>query len=161
MTFILTLFLIVYLKNSFTIWKFTHAENKLLLLEDYDFACIKFLFHNPMHLFFGVGLRNQTIYAIDYLPLHSIFSSEPFIFTLRRGFVKILVESGIIGTLLFLKFLYRIFIQVNVLYKNIFICLILLFFINIEGLFPVYMILFAFLISMSNNIEIKQSNVKL
>jgi O-antigen ligase len=79
------------------------ARSSILLSEDIDDSIIKFLEDNPIHLFFGTGLGNIHLHAINFIQdpnLYKIRLNE--IFISRYGYLKIISESGILGFILFL-----------------------------------------------------------
>jgi len=100
------------------------TRSNVLLSEDIDDSIIKFLENNPIHLFFGTGLGNIHLHAINYIQdsnLYNLRLNE--IFISRYGYLKIVSESGIFGFLLFLIFIVQttkgIFLEVGLISKYI------------------------------------------
>jgi hypothetical protein len=87
--------------------------------EVFDRAALNFLYFNPVYLIIGTGPNLISIPASDYIDTYSAkiygkrIDSVP-----HSGFVNILARSGIIGLLLFLLMLFRIFSYKKLAYGN-------------------------------------------
>lgn len=72
------------------------SQGEIPGLENSDTAAVRWFINNPRYLFTGVGLANTVAYANEYAPWGSMFiNSHPY--TLRRGIIFHLAETGIIG----------------------------------------------------------------
>ncbi len=101
----------VVLESNIVSNKFDRAEaaGEIIGLENSDSAAVRWLLAEPYFAILGVGLVNTVAYANQYAA-----SAEHFInyypYTLRRGIIYHLAETGAVGTLLFmgiLSLLYR------------------------------------------------------
>lgn len=71
-------------------------------LENTDSATLRWILAEPLFAILGVGLRNTVAYANKYAKsMDHFINSYPY--TLRRGFVYHLAETGIVGTIIFMK----------------------------------------------------------
>lgn len=129
--------------------KFDYAESgdEIIGLEDTDTSAVRWLINEPQFLITGVGLSNTVAYANKYTSkARSYINNYPY--TLRRGIVYHLAETGIIGLILQLIIMFamyhRIRKQSRLSCAFIFIC-IMYFFVTIEGISQFQMLLLALL----------------
>ncbi len=88
----------------------SEAVGDIVGLENTDTAAVRWLLAEPLFGILGVGLSNTVAYANRYATSFDHFiNSYPY--TLRRGWVYNLAETGVVGTFLFLGI-------VNKLYKS-------------------------------------------
>jgi hypothetical protein len=80
------------------------------LLEDFDAAIIDFLMQNATALLFGVGLGNIHLFADSFLlPDVAAFASGTS-FVAKMGVLRVISETGLIGALLMLVFVIRLWL---------------------------------------------------
>lgn len=115
------------------------------MLEDCDTAVVRWLIANPIYSIFGVGLANTVGYAYDYIPHGSPWIAN-YPFTLRRGIIQYVGESGIVGVLPLLYVFYRLILRSRqnweLKYAVIFLVLMNLF-LTVEAIMGVQLILMA------------------
>jgi len=70
--------------------------------EDFDVTINNFLKDNPEWLVFGSGLGNIHNLAAPYMPVESEFYMQDTIFIAKSGYLRILSETGAVGSFLFI-----------------------------------------------------------
>lgn len=150
------------LKSDVVIDKFEGAEKRgeIVGLEDSDTATVLWLKNEPQYIIFGTGISNTVAYANEYALDSSLFINR-YPYTLRRGIVKTLAEGGIIGLILqlgvILKLYKRFKYNSDLKYFGFFI-IIMHFFLTCEAIIEVQMILLALLGGIGNNYKFGEKN---
>lgn len=103
---------VLILNSEIVVDKFDRAENagEIAGLENSDSAAVRWLLAEPYFAIFGVGLVNTVAYANKYASSANNFINY-YPYTLRRGIVYHLAETGIVGTVIFMRI-------VSALYKS-------------------------------------------
>lgn len=134
--------------------KFIGAENRgeIIGLEDADTAAYKWLSTEPQYLITGTGIANTVAYANEYAPSATQYiNKHPY--TLRRGVIKSLAEGGILGLLLQLCVVFKLYSgfrhNCNLKIFGLFI-IVMHFFLTSEAILEVQFILLALLYSIGN-----------
>lgn len=126
-------------------------------LEDCDTAVVRWLIANPIYTIWGVGLANTVGYAYEYIPIGSPWIAY-YPFTLRRGIIQYIGESGIIGTLIMLYIFYQFILRskknLNLKYAVIFLVLMNLL-LTVESITGVQLLLIALI----SNIAYKDEKI--
>lgn len=81
--------------------------------EDFDLAVKFFLFNQPKFSIGGVGLGNVHNFAFNYLPITAKHYMMTGIFIAKSGYLKLLSEVGIIGSILFYIYNFNIYIKLK------------------------------------------------
>jgi hypothetical protein len=89
-----------------TIERFSASE--FGFLDDFDAAVVSYLVGHWTPLLFGVGLGNIHLFADSYLAQHTALFAGGTSFVAKMGLLRIVSETGIIGGLLFLFFVFRL-----------------------------------------------------
>lgn len=115
-------------------------------LEDVDSITLSWLINEPGYLLTGTGIANTVAYAHEYVTNDNLLYVTKYVFTLRRGIIKIFAEGGLIGLILLLNMFKPIWkcIKKSDTVKHFFVfVLILFFFISCEAIFEIEMIILA------------------
>lgn len=94
--------------------KFSYAalHGEIPGFENSDTATVKWLLNNPLYMLSGIGLSNTVAYANEYAPWASSYiNSYPY--TLRRGLIFHLAETGIVGLFLQIHIFKRMHSRIN------------------------------------------------
>ncbi len=84
------------------------SESEFGLLDDFDAAIVDFLAEHWAALLFGVGVGNVHLFANSYLTPDVAEFAGGTSFVAKLGFLRIVSETGIIGGLLLLFFVSRL-----------------------------------------------------
>lgn len=102
------------------IWNFTVAGKLLQLrtverftekgvgtgakgIEDFDEIILSYLNDNPFRIITGFGLGNVHFYTREYIPKDLKYYIDKSVFVSKKGMIKIITETGVIGLFIFFR----------------------------------------------------------
>lgn len=134
------------------------VNDEIIGLENSDTAAVRWLLNEPIYSIFGVGLSNTVAYANEYAPSASQYiNSYPY--TLRRGVIYHIAETGIIGLIIELIIFKKLYIKCrknsDTKFMFLFICIMYLF-LTMEAISQFQLLLLTMLSNCSETIEEKE-----
>ena len=88
--------------------RFYASEYDYGFLDDFDAAVVSYLSGHWISLLFGVGLGNVHLFADSYLAPRVAAFAGGTSFVAKMGLLRIVSETGLIGAVLFLLFVFRL-----------------------------------------------------
>lgn len=87
----------------------TRIFERDLLNEDFDAPIKRLLMNEPQYLIFGTGGGNVHNLAAKYISPENMHYMQGTIFVAKSGYLKLISEFGVLGTLLFLLFNFKLY----------------------------------------------------